>query len=166
MLVGHSYGGAVITEAGNNPKVEALVYVAAFAPDKGESATSLQMRTAPGSTPPPVMPPKDGLLLLDPAKFPEAFAGDVPKAEADFMAISQVPTAIASLGGEPTNPAWRHKPSWYVLTTQDRMIPPETQRLMSQRMKAHGTEAAASHSVFISKPDLVASVIEKAARGE
>jgi pimeloyl-ACP methyl ester carboxylesterase len=166
VLVGHSYGGAVITEAGNDPNVTALVYVAAFAPDKGESASSLQMRPVPGATPPPVMPPKDGLLLLDPAKFPAAFAGDVPKAEAEFMGMAQLPTALASLGGEPSDPAWRHKPSWYVLTTEDRMIPPETQRFMSKRMNAQVTEAAASHSVFASRPDLVASIIEKAAQGK
>jgi pimeloyl-ACP methyl ester carboxylesterase len=166
VLVGHSYGGAVITEAGNDPKVTALVYVAAFAPDKGESASSLQMRPTTGTTPPPLLPPTDGYLVIDPARFPAAFASDVPRAEADFMAISQVPTAIASLSGEPTDPAWRHKPSWYVLTSQDHMIPPATQRFMSQRMKAHVTETPSSHAVYVSKPDLVASIIEKAAQGQ
>lgn len=166
VLVGHSYGGAVITEAGNNPKVASLVYVAAFAPDKGESAASLGKRPASGATPPPLLPPKDGYLMIDPAKFPEAFAQDVPRAEAQFMAVSQVPWNLSSATGEPTAPAWRHKPSWYVLTTEDRMIPPETQRFMSKRMNAHVTETPASHSVFISKPDLVVSIIEKAAQAK
>jgi len=163
VLVGHSYGGAVITEAGNDPKVAALVYIAAFAPAKGESVNDLLKTLPKDVTPPPILPPKDGFLVVDRAKFPAAFAGDVDPPTAQFMADSQVPWNVAALGGANTEPAWAHKPSWYMVTTEDRMIPPVTQRFMSKRAGATVVEVAGSHAVFISKPEVVAKLIETAA---
>ena len=122
--MGHSYGGAVITEAGTDPKVVGLVYIAAFAPDKGESVNSLIKDPPPDAPVPPILPPKDGYLFLDKSKFPASFAGDVDAEKAAFMADSQVPWGVQALGGEISEPAWKSKPSWYLLTTEDRMIPP------------------------------------------
>src|SRR5947209_5275104 len=136
ILVGHSYGGVVITEAGNDPKVEGLVYIAAFAPDKGESVSALIKDPPPGAPVPPILPPVDGFLLLDKAKFPASFAGDVSPEEAEFMANSQVPWGVNALGGTISEAAWKAKPSWYLLTTEDRMLPPDAQRLMSKRAGA------------------------------
>ena len=133
ILVGHSYGGAVITEAGTNPNVMALVYIAAFAPDKGESVNTLIADPPPGAPVPPILPPRDGFLLLDREKFHASFAGDVSDELAAFMADSQVPWGVDALGGTITEPAWRSKPSWYLVTTEDRMIPPPAQRQMSER---------------------------------
>ena len=133
ILVGHSYGGAVITEAGNDPKVAALVYIAAFAPDRGESVNTLIADPPPGAPVPPILPPKDGFLFLDRDKFHASFAGDVPAEQAAFMADSQVPWGVDALSGAITEPAWRTKPSWYLVTTEDRMIPPPAQRAMSER---------------------------------
>ena len=133
ILVGHSYGGAVITEAGNDPNVAALVYIAAFAPDKGESVNTLIADPPPGAPVPPILPPQDGFLFLDREKFHASFAADVRADEAAFMADSQVPWGVDALGGTISEPAWRSKPSWYLITTEDRMIPPPAQRAMSAR---------------------------------
>jgi pimeloyl-ACP methyl ester carboxylesterase len=164
ILVGHSYGGAVITEAGNDPNVAGLVYVAAFAPDKGESVSTL-LKPAPGvpSAFDAILPPQDGFLMLDKAKFPASFAGDVNPEKAAFMADSQVPWNVECLNGIITNPAWRNKPTWYLLTTEDRMIPPDVQRTMSKRAGSKVIEVAGSHSIYVSKPDEVAKLIETAA---
>ena len=165
ILVGHSYGGVVITEAGNDPKVAGLVYIAAFAPDKGESVSTLIKNPPPGAPVPPIMPPQDGYLLLDKAKFPASFAGDVSAEKAAFMADSQLPWGVAALSGAISEPAWKTKPSWYLLTTEDKMIPPAAQRLMSKRAGSTVVEVKGSHSIFVSQPQAVASLIEKAAKG-
>ena len=163
ILVGHSYGGVVITEAGSDPKVKGLVYVAAFAPDKGESVSSLIANPAPGAPVPPILPPQEGYLFLDKAKFAASFAADVDPAKAAFMAESQVPWGVAALAGAITQPAWQSKPSWYLVASDDRMIPPPAQRLMAGRAHATVVETAASHSVYVSKPQAVAALIEQAA---
>jgi pimeloyl-ACP methyl ester carboxylesterase len=163
ILVGHSYGGAVITEAGNDPKVAALVYIAAFAPDTGESVNTLIANPAPGAPVPPILPPQDGLLFLDREKFHSSFAGDVRAEQAAFMADSQVPWGVDALGGSITEPAWRDKPSWYMVTTEDRMIPPPAQRAMSERAGSTVVEVAGSHSIYVSRPAAVAALIEQAA---
>jgi pimeloyl-ACP methyl ester carboxylesterase len=163
VLAGHSYGGAVITEAGLHDKVAVLVYVAAFAPDKGESVNTLIGGFPPGGPQPPILPPKDGFLFLDRGKFHASFAGDLPAAQAGFMADSQVPWGVNALGGTISEASWRIKPSWYLITTEDRMIPPSAQRDMAERTGATVTEVAASHSVYVSKPEAVASVIKQAA---
>lgn len=164
VLVGHSYGGAVITEAGNHRSVVGLVYVAAFAPDKGESVNSLIKDPPPGAPVPPIVGPQDGFLALDKAKFAASFAGDVPKAKAAFMADSQVPWGVEALAGAITEPAWKSKPSWYLVTTDDKMIPPSAQRLMSKRAGSTVVEVAGSHSIFLSQPAKVAALIEQAAK--
>lgn len=161
ILVGHSYGGAVITEAGNDAKVAGLVYIAAFAPDKGESVAKLIKDPPPGAPVPPILPPRDGLLFLDPGKFAASFAADVPKQKAAFMANSQVPWGIEALNGEITDPAWKTKPSWYLITTEDRMIPPPVQHFMSKRAGATVLEVKGSHAVYVSKPEAVAALIEQ-----
>jgi pimeloyl-ACP methyl ester carboxylesterase len=163
VLVGHSYGGAVITEAGTDPNVAALVYIAAFAPDAGESVNTLIADPPPGAPVPPILPPKDGFLFLDREKFHDSFAGDLPAAQAAFMADSQVPWGVAALGGSITEPAWRVKPSWYLVATEDRMIPPPAQRVMSERAGSTVVEAAGSHSIYLSQPAAVAALIEQAA---
>ena len=163
VLVGHSYGGAVISEAGTDPNVAALVYIAGFAPDKGESVNTLIADPPPGAPVPPILPPQDGFLFLDREKFHDSFAGDVPAEDAAFMADSQVPWGVGALGGAITDPAWRAKPSWYLLTTEDRMIPPPAQRFMSGRAGATTVEVAASHSVYVSQPAAVADLIKQAA---
>lgn len=163
VLVGHSYGGAVITEAGNHPKVTALVYIAAFAPDRGESVNTLIKDPPPGAPVPPIVGPQDGFLALDKAKFAASFAGDIPSDKAAFMADSQVPWGVEALAGTISTPAWRAKPSWYLVATEDRMIPPPAQRLMSKRAGATVVEAAGSHSIFLSQPAKVVALIEQAA---
>jgi pimeloyl-ACP methyl ester carboxylesterase len=163
VLVGHSYGGAVITEAGNDPKVSKLVYITAFAPDKGESVASLIKNPPPGAPVPPILPPQDGYLFLDKAKFADSFAADVEASKAAFMADSQVPWGVAALEGVVTEPAWRKKPSWYLVVTEDRMIPPPAQQFMSKRAGATVVESKGSHAVYVSKPDVVASIIKSAA---
>jgi len=165
ILVGHSYGGAVITEAGNDPKVAGLVYIAAFAPDTGESVFSLIKNPAPGAPVPPILPPQDGFLLLDRAKFQASFAADVSADAAAFMADSQVPWGLDALNGAVTAPAWKTKPSWYLVATDDRMIPPDAQRAMSKRAGSTVVEAKGSHSVYVSQPRAVADLIAKAAHG-
>ena len=163
VLVGHSYGGAVITEAGTHPNVAALAYIAAFAPDKGESVNTLIADPPPGAPVPPILPPVDGFLFLDRDKFAASFAADVPEKLAAFMADSQVPWGVEALGGAVTDPAWRTKPSWYLVATDDRMIPPPAQRIMSERAGATVTETAGSHAVYVSDPAAVAAVIAQAA---
>jgi pimeloyl-ACP methyl ester carboxylesterase len=166
VLVGHSYGGAVITEAGNHPNVAALAYIAAFVPDDGESVGTLIADPPPGTPVPPILPPQDGLLFLDRAGFPAAFAADVPEKLAAFMADSQVGLGVDALNGAVSEPAWRTKPSWYLVTTDDQMIPPPAQRAMSERAKAAVTETPASHAVFVSQPAVVAQLIKEAASAE
>jgi pimeloyl-ACP methyl ester carboxylesterase len=163
ILVGHSYGGAVITEAGNDPKVDGLVYVTAFAPDKGESVDAL-IKNAPADAPaPPILPPQDGFLFLDKKAFPAAFAADVDKEKAEFMAASQVPWGLEALSGVISEPAWRTKPSWYLVVTEDKMIPPAAQRAMSKRAGSKVVEVKGSHAIYVSRPDDVAALIEEAA---
>jgi pimeloyl-ACP methyl ester carboxylesterase len=164
ILVGHSYGGAVITEAGNHPKVAALVYIAAFAPDQGESVETLLGTFPPGgpSAGDAILPPQDGFLFLDREKFHEQFAGDVSADEAAFMADSQVPWGVEALSGTISEAAWRSKPSWYLVATEDRMIPPPTQRSMSERAGSSVEEAAGSHAIYVSRPDVVADLIRSA----
>jgi pimeloyl-ACP methyl ester carboxylesterase len=165
ILVGHSYGGVVITEAGNDPKVAGLVYIAAFAPDKGESVGSLIKDPPPGAPVPPILPPQDGYLFLDRSKFAASFAADVDPDLAQFMGDSQVPWGLEALNGAVTQPAWKSKPSWYLVSTEDKMIPPDAQRAMSKRAGASVVEVKGSHSVYVSQPQAVASLIEKAATG-
>ena len=164
ILVGHSYGGVVITEAGNDPKVAGLVYIAAFAPDKGESVATLIKDPPPEAPVPPILPPQDGFLLLDKTKFAASFAADVPKDQADFMANAQVPWGLEALNGMVSEPAWRSKPSWYLVATDDKMIPPEAQRAMSKRAVARTSEARGSHAVYVSNPEVVANLIRAAAQ--
>jgi pimeloyl-ACP methyl ester carboxylesterase len=165
ILVGHSYGGAVITEAGTDPKVVGLVYIAAFAPDKGESVNSLIKDPPPNAPVPPILPPKDGYLFLDKSKFPASFAGDVEPEKAAFMADSQVPWGLEALGGQITEPAWKPKPSWYLVATEDRMIPPPAQRMMAQRAGSTVIEVAGSHAIYVSQPNAVTALIKQAAQG-
>ena len=163
ILVGHSYGGAVITEAGTDPKVARLVYIAAFAPDKGESVLKLTSDPAPGAPVPPILPPQDGFLFLDRDKFHASFAADVGADDAAFMADSQVPWGLPASSGEVTVPAWRSKTSFYLVATTDKMIPPPVQRMMAKRASATIVEAAGSHAIYVSKPKIVAAIIEQAA---
>jgi pimeloyl-ACP methyl ester carboxylesterase len=164
ILVGHSYGGVVVTEAGLHDRVAGLVYIAAFAPDAGESVNALIADPPPGAPVPPILPPQDGFLFLDREKFAESFAADVPAGLAAFMADSQVPWGVEALNGAVTEPAWRNKPSWYLVASNDRMIPPPAQRAMSQRAGATVSEAPGSHSIYVSQPRVVADLIGRAAR--
>ncbi len=164
ILVGHSYGGAVITEAGNDPKVAGLVYIAAFAPATGESVGKLTANPPPGAAVPPVLPPENGALLLDRSKFAAAFAADLKPEDADFMAASQIPWGLDALKGEITHAAWQDKPAWYLVASQDRMIPPPAQHQMAERARATVSEIASSHAVYVSHPKVVAALIEKAAQ--
>ena len=164
ILVGHSYGGAVITEAGNDPKVVGLVYITAFAPDKGESVATLIKNAPPGAPVPPILPPQDGYLLLDKSKFAASFAGDVEPEKAAFMADSQVPWGVEALSGSISEPAWKSKPSWYLIATDDKMIPPDAQRFMSKRAGSTVVEVKGSHAIYVSQPEAVAALIEQAAK--
>ena len=164
ILVGHSYGGVVITEAGNHPKVAGLAYIAAFAPDKGESVGSLIKDPVPGAPVPPIEPAGEGFLGLNKAQFRASFAADVSAEKAAFMADSQVPWGVAALTGAVTVPAWKSKPSYYLVATEDRMIPPPAQQFMSKRVGATVVEVAGSHAVYVSQPQAVADLIVKAAR--
>jgi len=164
ILVGHSYGGVVITEAGNDPGVAGLVYIAAFAPDRGESVAALIKDAPPGAPVPPILPPKEGFLALDKAKFAASFAADVAPEKAEFMANSQVPWGVDALNGAVTEPAWKAKPSWYLVATDDRMIPPAAQRAMSKRAGSSVVEVKGSHAVYVSQPQAVAELIRKAAK--
>jgi pimeloyl-ACP methyl ester carboxylesterase len=164
ILVGHSYGGAVITEAGNDSNVKGLVYITAFAPDNGESVSALLGNPAAhGAPPPPILPPQDGFLMLDKAKFPEAFAADVKPEAANFMANSQVPWGVEALNGVVTAPAWKNTRSWFLLVTSDKMIAPALQRFMAERAQATIAETPGSHAIYVSKPAVVARLIEQAA---
>ena len=164
VLVGHSYGGAVITEAGNHPKVAALVYVTGFAPDAGESVATLIRDPAPDAPMAPLVPAGEGFLAVDKAKFRGSFAADESEDKAAFMADSQLPWGVAAVEGTITTPAWKSKPSWYLVAAEDRMIPPRAQRLMAERAGSAVAEAAASHSIYVSQPRAVADLILKAAR--
>src|SRR6266446_7990491 len=163
VLVGHSYGGVVVTEAGTGSKVAGLVYIAAFAPDNGESVESLIKNPPPGAPVPPILPPQDGFWFLDKAKFPASFAADVEPEKAAFMADSQVPWGMGAISGAISEPAWRTKPSWYLVTTEDKMIPPDAQRAMSRRAGATVVEVKGSHAIYVSQPRAVADLIEQAA---
>jgi pimeloyl-ACP methyl ester carboxylesterase len=163
ILVGHSYGGAVISEAGNDPKVAGLVYVAAFALDNGESVSSLIKNPPPGAPVPPILPPQDGYLFLDKAKFAASFAADVDAEKAAFMADSQVQWGLEALNGTVSEAAWRTKPSWYLVSTDDNMIPPPAQRFMSKRAGSTVVEVAGSHAIYVSQPNAVAALIKSAA---
>lgn len=165
ILVGHSYGGVVITEAGTDPRVAGLVYIAAFAPDKGESVSALIKNPPPGAPVPPILPPQDGYLLLDRTQFRASFAADVRADAAAFMADSQVPWGLEALNGAVTEPAWKTKPSWYLVSTEDKMIPPDAQRAMAKRAGATVVEVKGSHAVYVSQPNAVAAIIAKAANG-
>ena len=163
VLVGHSYGGVVVSEAGNDPKVKTLVYITAFAPDKGESVSSLIANPAPGAPVPPILPPVDGFLFLDREKFAASFAADVRPDLAAFMGDSQVPWGMEALQGAVSEPAWRSKPSYYLVAKDDGMIPPPAQRMMASRAGSHVTEAPGSHAIYVSNPKVVAAVIRQAA---
>ena len=164
ILVGHSYGGVVITESGNDPKVKGLVYIAAFAADAGESVSSLIANPPPGASVPPILPPREGFLFLDRDKFAASFAADVKPDQAAFMAASQVPWGVAALQGQVTTPAWKSRPSWYLVTADDHRIPPPAQRQMAARAHATTVETAGSHAVYVSNPQVVADLIEQAAQ--
>jgi len=164
ILVGHSYGGAVITEAGNDPRVVGLVYITAFAPDKGESVATLIKDPPPGAPVPPILPPQDGYLFLDRGKFRASFAADVDAERAAFMADSQVPWGVEALSGKISEPAWKAKPSWYMIATEDNMIPPDAQRSMSKRAGSTVVEVKGSHAIYVSQPEAVAALIEQAAK--
>ncbi len=165
VLVGHSYGGAVITEAGNDPRVAALVYIAAFAPDTGESVAALIQDPPPGAPVPPILPPQNGYLFLDKSKFHAAFAADVDADKAAFMADSQVPWGVGALSGTISKAAWKTKPSWYLVTTEDQMIPPAAQRYMSKRAGSTVVEEKGSHAIYVSRPSAAAAIIEAAVKG-
>jgi pimeloyl-ACP methyl ester carboxylesterase len=165
ILVGHSYGGAVITEAGNDPKVAGLVYIAAFALDNGESVSSMIKDPPPGAPVPPILPPQDGYLFLDKGKFPSSFAADVDAEKAAFMADSQVAWGVDALSGTISQAAWRTKPSWYLIVTEDKMIPPPAQHFMAKRAGSTVVEVAGSHAIYVSKPNAVATLIKNASKG-
>lgn len=163
ILVGHSYGGAVISEAGTHGNVAALVYITAFAPDKGESVNTLIADPPEGAPVPPILPPQDGFLFLDKSKFHESFAGDLSAERAGFLADSQVPWGVDALAGVVSEPAWRANPSWYLVVTDDRMIPPPAQRAMAERAGAAVVEVPGSHAIYESQPAAVADLIKQAA---
>ena len=165
VLVGHSYGGVVITEAGNDPNVKALVYITAFAPDRGESVGTLIKDPPPGAPVPPILPPQDGFLTLDRTEFSASFAADVAPEKADFMANSQVPWGVDALNDVVSQPAWRSKPSWFLVATDDKMIPPPAQRQMAARAGSSVVEAKGSHAIYVSQPNTVAELIKKAVSG-
>src|SRR6266446_5250610 len=165
ILVGHYYGGAVITEAGNDPKVAGLVYITAFALDNGESVSTLIKDPPPGAPVPPILPPQDGFLFLDKAKFPASFAADVDAEKAAFMADSQVPWGVEALSGTVSKAAWRTKPSWYLIVTEDKLIPPPAQRFMSKRAGSTVVEVPGSHAIYVSQPAAVADLIKTASKG-
>jgi pimeloyl-ACP methyl ester carboxylesterase len=166
VLVGHSYGGVVITETGNNSKVAKLVYITAFAPDSGESVASLIKNPVPGAPVPPILPPQGGFLFLDRSKFAASFAADVNPEVATFMADSQVPWGVKALEGAVSQPSWKTKPSWYLVATDDKMIPPDAQRAMSKRAGSQTVEVKGSHAVYVSRPQVVGDLIARAADSE
>jgi len=164
-LIEDSGARVVISESGTDPKVAGVVYVAAFAPDTGESVSTLIANPPPGAPVPPILPPVDGFLFLDSMKFAASFAADVQPDLASFMAASQVPWAVSALEGKVTAPAWKSKPSWYLVATDDKMIPPDAQRMMAKRAGAAVVEAKGSHAIYVSQPQAVAKLIETAAMG-
>lgn len=164
VLVGHSYGGAIITEAGNHPRVERLVYVAALQPDTGESAGELLASKPAASN--DIAPTKDGFLFLLPAKFHDDFAADLPRTETDIMAVSQVPPSVNAISATIKSPAWKNKPSFAIVATEDHAINPDLERSMYSRSHSTTTEINASHAVYISQPRAVAKVIEEAAKSQ
>jgi pimeloyl-ACP methyl ester carboxylesterase len=164
VLVGHSYGGAVITEAGDHPQVKALVYLAAFVPDEGESVASLNEHpAASGEVTAPLLPPQDGFLIVDPEQFPHAFGADVAVEKMRFMAAAQVPWGLDAVTGVVKRTAWRSKPAHYLVATADLMIPPSAQRRMAKWAGARMVEIDSSHAVMLSHPSEVAAFIEAAA---
>jgi|SRR5579863_1483586 len=164
ILVGHSYGGAVISQSGTHNAVAGLAYICAFAPDNGEAVSTL-LGTLPADGPqPPILPPIDGFLFLDREKFAGAFAQDVSASEARFMADSQVPWGLDALNGVVTEAAWHTKKSWYLLTSEDHIIPPTLQKTMADRAGAAITEVSGSHAIYVSQPQAVANLIMHAAR--
>jgi len=164
LLVGHSYGGSVITEAAaGNSKVKGLVYVAAFAPDAGETLNGLIERFSPSLLGAAVIPDSAGFLFIDRAKFHRVFANDLPEDEAELLAATQKPLAAAIFGEPAKTAAWKTIPSWYVVSTQDNAINPDLERFMAKRMNAQTKEIKASHVGFISNPSEIAKVIEAAA---
>jgi pimeloyl-ACP methyl ester carboxylesterase len=165
VLVGHSYGGAVITEVGRVDKVSALVYVAAFAPDAGESAASLGQTVEPPPMSAEVRPDAEGFLKLTETGVREHFAQDLSDIEKTVLFAAQAPTAIASLAGTISQPAWRVRPTWYLLASEDHAIAPKLQRIMSARMKAKVTEVASSHVAMLSHPEIATQLIVDAIRG-
>jgi pimeloyl-ACP methyl ester carboxylesterase len=164
ILVGHSYGGAIITEAGNDSNVAGLVYVSAFAPDEGETLLKIS-QSGPPSPNSGILPPVDGFLWYDVSKFHSGFCADLPDAKAAFMAASQTPLAVSTFVAVFNHPAWKSKPSWYIVATEDQTIPPDGERFMAKRAGSKVTEIKGSHVVFISQPKAVAEVIEAAAAG-
>lgn len=166
VLVGHSWGGVVIGEAGDSPKVKALVYVAAFAPDKGESVQELSANGPPTEGLKVVHPDAKGFLSVDPAAFPHVFAGDVPTEEAAQMASSQIPISAAAFATKATVAAWQIKPTYYAISANDLMIPPQAEAFFAQRMKAKTVTIQSSHASLVSHPEAVAALIEEAAKGQ
>jgi pimeloyl-ACP methyl ester carboxylesterase len=162
ILVGHSYGGAIITEAGNDPQVRGLVYIAAFQPDAGETLGALLHQTPPPAN--SIIPAGEGFLIINPKVFHADFAADLPAKDANFMAISQVPIAASIIGAPITEPAWRRKPSWYAVATEDRQINPDLERFMAKRAGSTTIEVKGSHAIYASQPAVVADLIEKAAK--
>ena len=163
VLVGHSHGGAVITEAGIDEKILSLVYLAAFVPDAGESVLDLASQEVPGAEKAPLLPPKDGFIKIDPLKFAAAFSADIDPVEAQFMAAAQRPWGLEAVQGKITSAAWKAKPSFYLLATEDRMIPLQAQAAMAARAGAAVVEVSSSHAVMLSQPDEVAALIRTAA---
>ena len=161
VLVGHSYGGSIITEAGNHPNVAALVYIAAFALDEGESCASIETALPQASK--AFKPDSNGLWWIDEAHFAADFAADIPPEEAEFMAISQVPISTDSFTHQVKNPAWKNKPTWYMVASEDRSINPDQERMMAKRAKAKTVEVKASHVAYMSHPKETARLIEEAA---
>jgi pimeloyl-ACP methyl ester carboxylesterase len=162
ILVGHSYGGAVITQAGNESQVRGLVYIAAFQPDNGETLGDLLKQKPPAAN--SAVPAGEGYVIVDPKTFHADFAADLPAKEADFMAISQVPISTSAFGTPITNAAWHNKPSWYAVATEDRMINPELERFMAKRAGSTTIEVKGSHAIFMSQPQIIARLIEQAAK--
>src|SRR5271155_2003600 len=161
VLVGHSYGGSVITEAGNHPNVVALVYIAAFALDTGESCAAIEQALPQASK--AFKPDNDGNWWIDPEHFAADFAADIPRADAEFMAISQVPISTDAFTHKVTSPAWKTKPTWYMVATADRSINPDQERMMAKRAKAKTVEVKSSHVAYMSHPKETAKLIEEAA---
>jgi len=164
VLVGHSYGGAVVTQAGANPKVRSVVYIAAFAPDIGETVLQLASAETPGEPHAPLLPPNNGFLMVETAKFPDAFAAGVDPSLTRFMAASQVPWGLGAVGAKLTQAAWKDRPTYFMVTTKDHMVPPSSQRMMAKRANATVTEIVSPHAVMLAHPREVAAFIEKAAQ--